>query len=272
MFAWRGKPGVAVEGKAITPEAKKQVNALYPYCFMFELEDRGLDPSDLSGDNSPRKTIVIDGIIGSQNSLGWLRNTGIEPVIIGGSSVLSPERWDDFLTRIFLRAAWREHLEKHGGKRLQAFQRKHKYLLMAYHPAIKDKMGRIAADREKDYSGYEKLVQKITSLPAERGKQANAALHVFGYFSQQMSEKARENFLERLELFRDGEIELTRIREILKQLLQDYPHSYIAEQSFLQPYPRRLSLIKTEQSSRQEDNGDGQDNFDPPVPPANSQG
>ncbi len=272
MSAGRGKPGVAVEGKAIPPEAKKQVDVLYPYCFMFELEDRGRDDSDFSPAHGSLQSTAIDGYIGSLNSLAWLQDTGIDPIIIQGASVLCPEQWDDFLTRIFLRAAWREHLEKHKGQGLQDFQRKHKYLLLAYHPGIKDEMGRIAAGREKDYSVYDKLLQRITSLPAERGKQANAALHIFGYFSQQIPEKAREVFLEKLELFRNGEIELTWIRERLKKILQDYPHSYIEEQSFLQPYPRALSLIKTEQSPRQEDNGDGQDNLDPPVPPTDSQG
>lgn len=191
----------------------------------------------------------IDGFIGDYKSLARCPGSFAEAVKIDSQDTLINDKWDDFLCRIFIRADWRDYLWGKEEGLMQKFQKKHKYLLMAYNPGIKNEMGQLAAAGEIDYDRYGELLKRITRFPAKRGNQVNSIQHIFGYFSSEIREEEKNGFLYRLNDFREGKVEISEIRENFKEICKKYPHPYIQGQSFLEPFPQQLLSIKPEQSS-----------------------
>ncbi|WP_058308943.1 DUF1722 domain-containing protein [Gracilibacillus massiliensis] len=132
-----------------------------------------------------------------------------------------------------------DSLKKDGSvKALIAFQTRHKYLLMAFHPSNQKSIGRIIANhrnRERDQLLHkiEDLLEETIEVAPSDGSVINALSHMFGYFRGQLTSIEKEKFLLLLEDFRHGQ---TRLQEILLTMLewaQLYNEHYILNQSIL---------------------------------------
>ncbi len=249
MSGWESKPRVAIIVGKRGVKAGLWLEKLAGFCFpiLIRIEREG-DPVVLTKLEG-KKVEIVDGFIGDYSSLARCPDFFVEAVKIDPQDTQILEKWDDFFCRLFLRFNWKELSFGEKGPAMQKFQKKHKYLLMSFNPQIKDDMGRLAAEGEIYYDRYGELVKRITRFPARRGNQVNSIQHIFGYFSSQISAEEKENFLQRLENFQVGKIEIKEIREELKILCKNYSRPYIEEQSFLEPFPREILSIKPEQSS-----------------------
>ncbi len=155
---------------------------------------------------------------------------------------------DDFLTKMFLLAGFRELLDskKIGG--LIDFHARNKYLLMAFGQKYVRSLGKIVGEQKKNsdeqtFTEYhDTLLQTITANP-QRKSIINTFMKMFGYFSKQLTKPERQHFLERLEQYRIGKTTLATLREILRLWILRFDDDYIKQQTIFEPYPNELKII-----------------------------
>jgi len=250
LFGQDSKPIIAVVLGKGGLKSGLWLEKLAVFCKIFIIQINAQGMAVFRTEFPGQEITEIDGFIGDYRSLARCPASFAEAVKIDPQGTVITDKWDDFLCRIFIRAEWRDYLRGKEERLLQKFQKKHKYLLMAFNPGIKNEMGRLAAAEEIYYDRYGELLKRITRFPAKRGNQVNSIQHIFGYFSSEIREEEKKVFLNRLNDFGEGQVEISEIRRGLKELCNKYPHSYIQAQSFLEPFPPKLLLIKPEQSSR----------------------
>ncbi len=68
------------------------------------------------------------------------------------------------------------------------------------------------------------LIQAVLPGAAE-----NAALHVWGYFKDQVSDSAKEAFFRRLERFRQGRTSIGPVKRLLEQLAVSEKQAYLQD-------------------------------------------
>lgn len=61
------------------------------------------------------------------------------------------------------------------------------------------------------------------------GGQLNAAMHIWGYFKNKITEKEKQSFLKKIDLFESGTISINTIKNILMKLAQKYDQEYILD-------------------------------------------
>ncbi len=249
MSGWESKPGLVIVVGQGGLKKGAWIEELAFFCEVFFIRVQGEEEPGTLKFPLAKELTNIEGFIGNYCSLARLGHFSADTIIITPEATLVKEKWDDFLCRVFLRAEWRHYSKKEEGGSLQNFQKKHKYLLMSLAPDIKDEMGRLAAGGEIYYDRYGELVKKITRFPSRRGNQVNSIQHIFGYFSGELSESEKKEFLEKVGLFEEGKLFMQEIRDELRKFCEKHPRSYIQAQSFLQPFPRELLSIKPEQPS-----------------------
>jgi uncharacterized protein YbgA (DUF1722 family) len=76
-------------------------------------------------------------------------------------------------------------------------------------------------------------------------------MHAGGYFSKQLSAAERKFFLEALDDYRDGKIPLSAVLTIVKSWIARFGQTYLASQTFFEPYP--LGLVEITDSGKGRD-------------------
>ncbi len=150
-----------------------------------------------------------------------------------------------FLTKIFLRARFREITERHTMAALVGFHAANKFLLMAYHQTEMRNLGRIVANPKNEpidevHERYEAGLGHALARPARLPANINVLQHVLGYFSDGLSPREKAHFLDSLTEYRGGRVTMEVPLSIIHQWLARFRNDYIANQVFLQPYPREL--------------------------------
>jgi len=156
------------------------------------------------------------------------------------------EHW---LTKLFTLSRFREIRDDGDAKALTRFQEAHKYLLMAYSPALQKKLGQIAANHEKrlpseQFSLYElELHAALTKMPS-KGRLINAFEHMGGYFKKTASEAERSFFAETLEMYREGRIPMSSVVVLIHGWALRDRNVYLLGQTLLHPFPVELMELK----------------------------
>ncbi|MFT3929662.1 MAG: YbgA family protein [Spongiibacteraceae bacterium] len=122
---------------------------------------------------------------------------------------------------------------------LQAFYSRYKYLVMSRHLASYKAIGTLLAQAEArnlaaTAQQFFELLLNALSMPATRGGNVNALLHISGYLKQQLSADERRLLRECIERYGRGEVELADPIALLRLHFQRFPHRYIEQQVFLQ--------------------------------------
>ncbi|WP_194287316.1 DUF1722 domain-containing protein [Gracilibacillus oryzae] len=115
---------------------------------------------------------------------------------------------------------------------LVQFQTRHKYLFMALQPAIQKQIGRMIAGWNSD--SLNQMDERITNMLAEkpsRGSVANSLMHMFGYFRNELAERQKREFLDSVEKYRSGLLEIELILKQLKEWAESYDEDYLNRQS-----------------------------------------
>ena len=151
-----------------------------------------------------------------------------------------------FVERIFAAARLRSFL---GGPwsagDLVAFHARHKLQLLAHDPARYRSAGRVvaaagAAPREQTVAWYRDLFLAAMASGATRGRNANALQHAYSRIGRELDRPRRADLVSRIEAYRRGEEPLSVPIALLAHYALGLP--WLAEQTYLQPFPASLRL------------------------------
>ena len=155
---------------------------------------------------------------------------------------------ENFIERIFVFWRWRELSERRGGPGgLVEFHTRHKYLIMAHSPAHYRSMGSLVARAgelppKELHEQYAVLLMGALKLIATPAKNANVLQHMLGYFKKQLSSDEKQETMEVIELYRQGDFPLIVPVTLMNHYVRKYDQPYLREQVYLNPHPAELRL------------------------------
>jgi uncharacterized protein YbgA (DUF1722 family) len=149
---------------------------------------------------------------------------------------------EHFLTKLFTLASFREVRKSGKISDLTRFQADNKFLLMAYNQKKLRTLGNLAANRDgtafhQTAMEYENHLRESMEAPARRASNVNVFMHIFGYFSKQLSSNEKQFFFETLQLYRDGRVPFTSALGMLKGWTIRFQDEYLTRQTFFEPFP-----------------------------------
>ena len=152
---------------------------------------------------------------------------------------------EHFLTKLYLRARFRQARASRDITDLVAFHTENKLLLMGYNQKELNALGRLAANKEKKkldevLREYEMHLQKALARAPRCTSNINVLMHAFGSFKRKISTKEKAFFLETLEKYRNGLIPLGSVQVILNAWIVRFEDEYLMKQTFFEPYPIEL--------------------------------
>ncbi len=155
---------------------------------------------------------------------------------------------EHFLTKLYTYFKFQKVEESNSMKELVKFHSENKYLLMAYNQEELKNLGKIVGNHEKKSfkditEEYKKhLGLALANVPKKTGY-INAFMHIFGYFSDDLSAKEKEFVLDRFEKYRWDMIHLSVLVNILNTYAIKYDMEYLLDQTIWITYPEELLNI-----------------------------
>ena len=164
---------------------------------------------------------------------------------------------ETFLTKIFMLADLRRTASSGKMHELVKFHSRHKYSIMTFGQKYVKQLGRIVSNPEKDpfqtvVGNYRGVLNELMEKTPRSTSTVNVMMKLYGYFSDKVSKRERETFLERVESFRKGKTSLISLKENLRMWGIRFDESYVEEQSIFQPFPEDLNSICEFTSFRKE--------------------
>ncbi|MFP5225698.1 MAG: YbgA family protein [Actinomycetota bacterium] len=154
-----------------------------------------------------------------------------------------------FLAHLYTVARLRELTER-GATRgnLQAFHRAHKFLLMSYSPKIYRELGRLVAeatDAREAARVYGMRLAEAFQQPASMGRQVNTLQHAAGMLRDRLTDPEREELVELIGRYSRASLPLVAVTTLLRSHARRHqgwrPADWLAEQTYLEPYPPELA-------------------------------
>jgi len=160
--------------------------------------------------------------------------------------VMDPDIKENFLTAIFSLADFRnvkKNITSHG--KLVDFHTAYKLLFMAFSQSRMRIMGKIVANHEKlpfssVMESYEREFKEVFKKRANRKAHINVLQHAFGYFSPKITAGEKKKFLSLLRRYRNGDIPLNFLLEIVRVYIARTGDAYLIKQKYFSPYPEEL--------------------------------
>jgi Uncharacterized conserved protein len=130
-------------------------------------------------------------------------------------------------------------------KELVQFHSEYKFLLMAYHQNQLRLLGKIVANHEnlsidRVLEEYEQHLGLAMLKAPSRSNYINAFMHIFGYFSDTISEKEKSFLLDRLQKYRAGKVHISAIQNVMRAYTIQCNLEYLLNQAIWLPYPEEL--------------------------------
>ena len=151
-----------------------------------------------------------------------------------------------FVERIFARARLRELLATRWQPRdLVAFHARHKLQILAHDPEAYRRAGRVVAGagwrpRAAVQAEYGELFCAALHSSATRGRHTNALLHAFSQVSDVLDDTRRNDLVDRIEAYRRGDTPISVPIALLAHHARGAGLRWLAEQTYLAPYPAAL--------------------------------
>ena len=73
-----------------------------------------------------------------------------------------------------------------------------------------------------------------------RNNYINAFLHIFGYFSDTLSEKEKTFLLDRMQKYREDKVHISAIQNVMRAYAIQRDLDYLLNQAIWSPYPEAL--------------------------------
>jgi uncharacterized protein YbgA (DUF1722 family)/uncharacterized protein YbbK (DUF523 family) len=149
-----------------------------------------------------------------------------------------------FCERIFAAARLRELLARPpSAEDLVAFHAQHKLQLLAHDPARYRAAGQVvAAAGPGAEAAYRDLFLAAMASRATPGRTANALQHAYSRIGRQLDRPRRLDLVARIEAYRRGEEPLSVPVALLAHYASGGEFGWLAEQTFLRPFPAELRL------------------------------
>lgn len=158
---------------------------------------------------------------------------------------------EHFLTKLFIMFKFRQIEKVKSMAAMVKFHSDNKYMLMAYNQSEQNILGRIVANHEKrdlaelmrDYKNHLGLAfQRIPRF----SNYINVLMHIFGYFSQNLSTKEKDFILGTFDKYKNGKIPLSVPVNLIRSYVIKYEQVYLLDQSIWEAYPEALmDLVDT---------------------------
>jgi len=152
---------------------------------------------------------------------------------------------EHFLTKLYTVFRFQHVKESRSMKELVQFHSEHKFLLMAYNQSQLRLLGKIVANPEKKpvseiMEQYEQHLGLAFSRPPSRNNYINTFQHIFGYFSDCLSDKEKAFLLDRFAKYRADKIHINTILNMLRSYVIQHNHDYLLNQAIWSAYPEEL--------------------------------
>jgi uncharacterized protein YbgA (DUF1722 family)/uncharacterized protein YbbK (DUF523 family) len=155
---------------------------------------------------------------------------------------------ENFIERVFAYDRWLDFLESRPKPRdLVRFHARHKLTLMSHDRRQLTALGRLAARAgglrmSALVDDYGKAFLDALRIKATRPKHANVLYHLLGFLKKAVESDDRAEKVERIEDYRRGLVPLIVPITLLAHHFRHHPHPWVAEQTYLNPYPAELML------------------------------
>jgi uncharacterized protein YbbK (DUF523 family)/uncharacterized protein YbgA (DUF1722 family) len=130
-------------------------------------------------------------------------------------------------------------------RELVGFHARHKLQLLAHDPARYSEAGRIVAGAGAGASvaaAYESVFLAALAGQATRGRTANALQHAYSRIGRELDRVRRDDLVGRIDAYRLGQEPLSVPVALLAHYASSGEWPWLAEQSFLAPFPAGLRL------------------------------
>ncbi|MBD9553926.1 DUF1722 domain-containing protein [Pantoea sp. PNT01] len=131
---------------------------------------------------------------------------------------------------------------------LIAFHSRYKLMMLAHSQEKYRELGPFVASMSQWESldafafEYRNRMMELMSRPASRRNHTNVLMHVQGYFRTHLSSPQRQELATLIDRYRQGTQPLLVPITILKHYMAEYPHPWLAQQRYFDPYPEALCL------------------------------
>lgn len=131
---------------------------------------------------------------------------------------------------------------------LIAFHSRYKLLMLAHSQEKYRELGPFVASMSQWESleafafEYRNRMMALLSQPASRRNHTNVLMHAQGYFRRQLSSPQRQELAELIDRYRCGVQPLLAPITMLKHYMSQYPHPWLTQQRYFDPYPEALRL------------------------------
>ncbi len=131
---------------------------------------------------------------------------------------------------------------------LIAFHSRYKLLMLAHSQEKYRELGPFVASMSQWDSleafafEYRNRMMELLSQPASRRNHTNVLMHAQGYFRRQLSSPQRQELAELIDRYRCGVQPLLAPITMLKHYMSQYPHPWLTQQRYFDPYPEALRL------------------------------
>lgn len=152
---------------------------------------------------------------------------------------------EKFLTWLFANFNFQKVEEKKSVNELIKFQSKYKYLLMSYSPHKQKLLGKIVGNTnnsnlESSLKEYKKELANTLKITPRYMRNVNMLLHLFGYFSKDLSKEEKVFFLDNLEKYQNKKVPFSVPLTIIKSWAIRFNNEYLLNQSIFESFPIEL--------------------------------
>ena len=155
---------------------------------------------------------------------------------------------ENFIERIFTLKRWRKLQDKKMNRGdIVDFHTRHKLLILSHSQKHYQTMGRLVAQvknmpLEELYAHYESLLMGAFTHKATPRKHVNVLQHMMGFFKTQISSDEKQELLEIITRYREGDIPLIVPITLINHYVRKYDQPYLKQQYYLNPHPIELQL------------------------------
>jgi len=155
---------------------------------------------------------------------------------------------DSFIKRVYVYHDWQQ-LQAAGmtKDKLYQFHARHKFTLLAHCQKIYRQLGPMVASLNQQSVDsiapeYISLVMQALKKTATRSNNTNVLMHLQGYLKESLPAQDKAELAACIIEYRKGILPILSPLTLLRHHFQHFPNDYIAQQSFLNPYPKELGI------------------------------
>jgi uncharacterized protein YbgA (DUF1722 family)/uncharacterized protein YbbK (DUF523 family) len=165
---------------------------------------------------------------------------------------------EHFLTKLFTLSDFRAVKKAGSGNALVEFQAKNKLLLTTYNQVQLHIMGRLVGERKSRLLSetlleYEGHLSQALKRPPNVGSNYNVLTKAAGYFTSGLTHEEKAFFLDTANKYREGLQPFSAPLSIVKAWIVRFNEDYLGKQTFFEPFPEKLMILKNGESEEEKD-------------------